>query len=109
MIETIKGNISGVITALLVPAVTGIFAWVKTRFKREKAERESLKQGVLAMLHSQLYQTCRAHIAQKWITVEDMKEVEYLYRAYSNLGGNGTGTELYERCKKLPIKGKEGN
>ena len=30
--------------------------------------------------------------------------LEYLYRSYHALGGNGTGTELYNRAKALPIK-----
>lgn len=30
--------------------------------------------------------------------------IEYLYRGYHALGGNGTGTELYERVKELKLK-----
>ena len=33
-----------------------------------------------------------------------MKNYEYLYNVYHELGGNGTGTEIYERVKKLKIK-----
>ena len=33
-----------------------------------------------------------------------MRNLEYLYRSYHALGGNGTGTELYNRAKGLPIK-----
>lgn len=30
--------------------------------------------------------------------------LKYLYDSYHALGGNGTGTELYNRAKALPIK-----
>ena len=38
------------------------------------------------------------------LDVESMKNVEYLYDSYHDLGGNGTGTELYNRVNSLPIK-----
>ena len=38
------------------------------------------------------------------MTIEDMKDFEYLYNAYHALGGNGTGTEIYERVKNLSIR-----
>lgn len=68
------------------------------------AELETLKEGVLALLHDRLYQGCRYHIHNDEITDEEMKNMEYLYSGYHALGGNGTGTELYERIKKLPLK-----
>ena len=52
----------------------------------------------------QLYQGCKHYIAQGHIDVDSLKNIEYLYRAYHALGGNGTGTELYTRVQKLPIK-----
>ena len=45
------------------------------------------------------------HIKRGYLADEhELKEIEYIYTAYSKLGGNGTGTELYERCKRLEIK-----
>ena len=31
------------------------------------------------------------------------ENIEYLYKSYHALGGNGTGTELYTRAKSLPL------
>lgn len=67
-------------------------------------EQGKMKEGILAILHDRLYQVCRFHIHQGWIDVESMKNVEYLYDSYHDLGGNGTGTELYNRVNSLPIK-----
>ena len=33
-----------------------------------------------------------------------MKDYEYLYNAYHELGGNGTGTEIFNRVKNLKSK-----
>lgn len=38
-----------------------------------------------------------------YIDASGLKNLEYLYRSYHTLGGNGTGTELYNRAKALPI------
>lgn len=67
-------------------------------------EQGKMKEGSLAILHDRLYQVCRFYIHQGWIDVESMKNVEYLYDSYHDLGGNGTGTELYNRVNSLPIK-----
>lgn len=67
-------------------------------------EQGKMKEGILAILHDRLYQVCRFYIHQGWIDVESMKNVEYLYDSYHDLGGNGTGTELYNRVNSLPIK-----
>lgn len=74
------------------------------RFEEESKEQKLIKEGVLAILHDRLYQSCQFHIHKKSITVADLDNLEYLYRSYHDLGGNGTGTELYNRCKRLPIE-----
>ncbi len=56
------------------------------------------------MLHDRLYQGCRYHIRNGEIADGEMKNMEYLYKDYHALGGNRTGTELYNRIKKLPLK-----
>ena len=66
---------------------------------------KALLDGVLAILHDRIYQACQFYIAQGYVDMAGLKNVEYLYRSYHALGGNGTGTELYNRVKDLPIRG----
>ena len=40
----------------------------------------------------------------KGISVKDIENLGYLYPPYHALGGNGTGTELFERVKHMPAK-----
>lgn len=98
--------------------LSGLSLFVRTlcrRFKKEQEAREKreneareeqklLREAVLAMLHDRLYSLARFYIDQKWITIQDLDNLEYLYKAYHLLGGNGTGTELFVRCKALPIR-----
>lgn len=74
------------------------------KIKAQEAERKAIKEGMLAILHDRLYQACTHYIAQGCIDTDGLKNLEYIYKAYHALGGNGTGTELYNRAKALPLK-----
>lgn len=89
---------------ILTACVAGGFRWMSGRLKARKKEDDAIKAGVLALLHDRLYQGCRYHIHNGQIADDEMKNMEYLYNGYHALGGNGTGTELFERVKKLPLK-----
>ena len=71
---------------------------------KKVTEYKTIKDGLLAIMHDRLYQSCTYYIKQGHIDMGGLKNLEYLYRSYHTLGGNGTGTELYNRAKALPIR-----
>lgn len=94
-----------ILSLLGVPSLIGavllsIFNYIKSKSSANKL----IKDGVLAILHNKIYTLGKQYIAQKYIATEDLKDFEYLYKAYHALGGNGTGTEIYERVMALPIR-----
>ena len=114
MVEFIKQYwlqvLFGGIVSLLSLSVKYLFSLIKKEMKErakkageESKEQDLIKVGVLSLLHDRIYQACQYHIANGLISVQDLDNLEYLYRGYSGLGGNGTGEELYKRCKSLPI------
>lgn len=74
----------------------------KARVKEEIDEQRLLKEGMLAILHDRLYQICAHFLKQGEINASALSNIEHMYKAYHALGGNGTGTALYEACQKLP-------
>lgn len=74
---------------------------------KKVTEYRHIKTGLLAIMHDRLYQASQYYLAQGYIDTGGLKNLEYLYNSYHALGGNGTGTELYNRAKALRIK--EGN
>ena len=92
---------------LIFTGVTGILAaayrGLSKRIKAQEEERKAVKEGLLAIMHDRLYQSCTFYIKQGSIDTSGLKNLEYLYKSYHALGGNGTGTELYNRAKSLPI------
>ena len=88
---------------LIVSALSLVVKRLYSKFKQEIATQRLLKEGMLAILHDRLYQLCTSYIDRGCITVDELENLEYLYKSYHNLGGNGTGTSLFERCKALKI------
>ena len=73
----------------------------------ERARTNAINAGVLALLHDRLYQACTFYLKRKYCTLEDRDNLEYMFRPYKALGGNGTGEDLYNRCLALPYEPAE--
>ena len=99
MIETIRDNLLELFCASAAAAVSALIAKLYGRFR-------GLAAAVLAINHDRRYQVCSAYLLAGQITVEELKNLEYLYEGYHALGGNGTGTELYAKCRELPLAEK---
>jgi hypothetical protein len=70
--------------------------------KSKQTEQATIKDGILALLHDRIYSVYEECDHKGYAAVEDIRNLEYLYNPYHALGGNGTGTELFERVKKMP-------
>lgn len=99
MLELISENFIGIFCSVVMTGAIGVISKLFGQFK-------GLTQAVLAINHDRLYQACTFFILTGEITIDELKNLEYLYEGYHALGGNGTGTELYEKCKNLPIVDK---
>lgn len=96
MLDIISENFVSIFCTVVMTGAVGAVTRLFGQFR-------GLTQAVLAINHDRLYQACTFFILTNQITIDELKNLEYLYDGYHNLGGNGTGTELYEKCKDLPI------
>lgn len=87
----------------LFAVIIAFLTWIFQRIRTWKKEEDIVREGIVAILHDRLYQACAFFIRQGYCTVGDKHNLEYLYKPYKELGGNGTGTSLYEKCMQLPI------
>ena len=97
-------HIAEVIFTAFTGFLAGAYRSLSKRIKAQEEERRAVKEGLLAIMHDRLYQSCTFYIKQGSIDTAGLKNLEYLYKSYHALGGNGTGTELYNRAKALPIR-----
>ena len=56
---------------------------------------KALWQAVLALLHDRIYTECYHFLSLGHITPDGLRNLTYLYKTYHMMGGNGTGTELF--------------
>ena len=89
---------------IVAAGLTAAYRNLSKKIKAQKEENKAIKNGLLAILHDRLYQACTHYIEKGCIDLPGLKNIEYLYKSYHALGGNGTGTELYMRAKALPIR-----
>ena len=90
------------IFAGFMAAMTLIVKSLYGKLKQNQMEQCLIKEGVLAILHDRLYQNCHSHIIQGYCSLEDRVNLEYMFKAYHGLGGNGTCQNIYETCCELP-------
>jgi hypothetical protein len=92
--------IKAVASALAAAAVACLTGTIKHLWNRQK----SVQDGMLALMHDRIFTIYGECSRKGYASVEDIRNLEYLYRPYHALGGNGTGTELFERVKKMPTE-----
>lgn len=91
---------------LIAGGLAYAFKRLNKKVKEQQKENQAVKDGLLALLHDRLYQSSAYFIERNSIDVVSMQNITKLYDAYHALGGNSTGTELYERIKNLPLESK---
>ena len=88
----------------LIVALIGSGVWtfalelIKMRSEKCSAEKKML----LGLGHDVLYQRLSHYIERGYIEVSELDNVEYVFRPYLGLGGNGTIKVLYEQVMRLP-------
>lgn len=86
--------------------IAGMSLILKTLLKSAK-ENKALKDGMKGLLHNDIIYRCKKHLIIGFVTLDDLEELEYLYKPYSELGGNGTAKKMMNRVYQLPIKKEE--
>lgn len=90
------------IFGLILAACGAAWGWVTHRVGKQRKMQKALMDGVEALLHDRLYQAHTYHSKKHFISPSDLENIESIYNAYHNLGGNGTGTTIYEELQELP-------
>ena len=94
--------ISGLV-GWLIATIRNITARAAEERREDQAELEALKDGVRALLHNNLFDYYREYQYAESIPASIWKEVDRVYAAYHSLGGNNTGSRIYESLKAKPI------
>ena len=92
--------LKAIITSAAGAFVGAVIIWVKGMLMKQQEFEAALK----ALAHDSFYRQCRKILQQDSISEDELENLNYLHDAYTSLGLNGTGEELYRRCLKKPIE-----
>ncbi len=78
----------------------GLWAFLQSQTKHKSASDRML----LGLGHSEIFRVAEKYIHRGGITVSELDDlIKYLYRPYSEMGGNGTAESIVNKCRELPI------
>ncbi len=99
MAFTIWELIVAVVVAVL--GSTGLWSYISTRSKKDTAERKLL----VGLAHDRIIFLGTKYIERGHITMDEYENLnEYLFKPYSDAGGNGSAKRVMEEVRKLPIR-----
>ena len=80
-----------------------LIEFIKLRSEKASAEKKML----LGLGHDVLYQRLTYYLERGYIEPAELQNVEYVFRPYIGLGGNGIIKVLYEKVCELPQKERD--
>lgn len=92
---------------LVTTGFAAAYRHLAKRLKSDKAENEAVKEGVKALLADRLIQLHNLYTDRGYCPIYAKQNAESLYKAYHDLGGNGTMTDLYNRVLAMQTEKKE--
>lgn len=93
----------GIVVLLLTAAVKKLFR----KLKDEKEDYSSIKDGMLSLLRAELIRSGEKYLSQGWLHIYAKDAYDKAYKAYHELGGNGTLTNMHDKIMELPTVPKE--
>lgn len=105
-------NLVGTAANYLVTAVlAALVGWLGSQMRRERDERDkrkthddAMEMGMRALLRQQLIDYHRDYVVSGGPCPVRIKEqATSVYQAYHSLGGNGTGTQLWEEIMRAHV------
>ena len=103
--------ITAVITALTSSGFVSLILYFLQRRDRQKEKEESIESAQAKMLlglgHDRIPSITDRLVKRGAITLKEKRNLEYLWKPYSSLHGNGDCEIGYKACQQLPVVSEE--
>lgn len=101
MSDVLMSLVQAVIPMLLT-GVGGACGWLLKSHRKEEAKDRAMEEGLRTLLHAELLDIYQHHVVEhNPISLSTQEEAGHIYQAYHALGGNGTGTYMYQKIMAL--------
>lgn len=100
-----------IITALTSSGFVSLILYFLQRRDRRKEKEESMESAQAKMLlglgHDRILSITDRLVKRGAITLKEKRNLEYLWKPYSSLHGNGDCEIGYKACQQLPVVSEE--
>lgn len=107
-INILEGVASGVLQSLLILLISIISGRLWAKFRSVSSESNYLKEGIKALLRDNILTLHNVVNQRGYVTVRELESLDYMYRSYHALGGNGFVDELVADIHRKDIKSNGG-
>lgn len=103
--------ITAVLSALTSSGVMSLIVYLLQRRDRKKDQESANSSAQSRMLiglgHDRIMSLTDRYVRRGIITLKEKRNLEFLYRPYSDMGGNGDCKIGYDACQSLPVVSDE--
>lgn len=103
--------VTAILSAVTSSGVMSLIVFLIGRHDKKK-EAEAVKDSaesrmLLGLGHDKIIHLTDKCVRRGAITLKEKRNLEFLYKPYAELGGNGDCKLGYEECQKLPVVSEE--
>ena len=81
-------------------ASSGLWSYLSIKQSKHDVKAEML----IGLGHDRIRNLGLEYINRGYITTDELDNINYLWRPYTKLGGNGTAEQIMDKVKKLDIR-----
>lgn len=86
----------------IMAIISGAVGWLSKSYRADRAKDRAMETGLRTLLRAELLEIHTRHVVHhEPISVSIQDEADRVYRAYHDLGGNGTGTMMWKQIMDL--------
>lgn len=101
--EIVNTLITALISATVSVTVAFLFALAKDGLNSSTKRDRSLELGMRALLWGELRDIYNNGVATGGLSPDERHHLEDVYNAYHGIGGNGTGTKIFNEAMELEL------
>lgn len=99
--------ITAILSAITSSGVMSLIIYLIQRRDRQKDQENANKSAQSRMLvglgHDRIISLTDRYVRRGMITLKEKRNLEFLYRPYSDMGGNGDCKIGYDACQQLTV------
>ena len=92
----------GIVVAVVIGVLgsNGYWAYRQSKEKKKSAEYRM----ILGLGHAEIFRVAEKYLRRGAITSSELEDLDkYLFKPYSEMGGNGTAEAMVKKCRDLDI------